>query len=905
MKSRLGALVIGTVLAATTVSASAQFSTAPGDSSGMSGSGNPFGQGVYGGVPVPGYQTPGFQGSGIQAPGYGYPGTGYGAQSPGCAYQPGSGYLPPGCQPSGFQGPGGTTTSGATTFPPSSSTTPGLLAPVIQAPMPQLPPSVLRRLGTTAVPTNVPGQFQFVPGQAFPGQMQPGQGFPGQMQSGQTVPGQLMPGQPMPGQFMPAQPMPGQFMPGQPMPGQLTPGQFMPGQPMPGQQFTDQFGNPIAPTVPATPLDQAANLLRPSDAGDMPMSSIELGFLGLVSAPGDPIRPLRQFGYPFFRTSVSTFMAVDDSPVGPEYVLGPGDDVTVNVWGQVDGSIMKTVDRSGQIVLPKVGAVRLWGLTYSEADRLIREQISRYFVGFKTNLTLGRLRMIRVNVVGEVAQPGSYNVGSLASLTNALVSAGGPSGTGSLREIRLHRNSHVVGTMDFYDYLLHGNRQNDFRLESGDTIFIPPVGRVAGVVGEVKRPAIYELKGPTKLSELIDLAGGVTPRAYLKRVQIVRAQPSAERAASDVDLTDFYAKNDTNADVMIENGDLVRIFTSDPRIYNTVRVDGAVKYTGDYEIRQGMRLSELLPASAVLPEAYLDRVEIARRNLDRSVQIIPVNLRQAWAGDKSQDLVLAKYDQIAVKVDRHEDTSLRLATIVLNGEFRRPGPYPIAVGETLSSVIRRAGGFTDRAYVKGAVFSRESLKRIESEQLQNFLRLQEQNLLADAGTTVIGGDKEDATERTQALQARKQLLLALSARTMVGRLVIKLDDPDRLDGTSDDVALEDGDALTVGQVPGSVLVIGAVRASTSVTFKDGSGMEYYLNRVGGMTEQADKKEIHIIKADGSAVAGFAKARVVEPGDTVVVPPKQEEKWRVLPTMKDVMATIGSALISFAALAVLF
>jgi protein involved in polysaccharide export with SLBB domain len=510
-----------------------------------------------------------------------------------------------------------------------------------------------------------------------------------------------------------------------------------------------------------------------------------------------------------------------------------------------------------------------------------------------------------VNVVGEIKQPGNYTIGSLATLTNGLVAAGGPGPTGSLRNIRVHRNGTVVGTLDFYDYLLKGERQNDVRLESNDTIFIPPIGPVAAVVGEVKRPSIYELKGATKISELIDLAGGVTPRAYLKRVQIVRANPSAERIAIDMDLTGLYSKADRSADVAIENGDLVRIFTSDPRIYNTVNVDGAVKYTGDYQVQNGMRISQLLPPDSVLPEAFVERVEIARRNPDRTVQLIAVNLRQAWAGDKSQDVPLIAQDRVSVRSGQNDATTIKLATVTLQGEFRRPGPYVIAAGETLSSVIRRAGGFNDRAYLKGAVFTRQSLRRIEQEQLNTFVRLQEERLLSDASAVVVGADKEESAERAQTTATRRELLRALASRVVLGRVVVKVNDPGRLEMTPDDLVLEDGDVLTVGQAPGSVLVLGSVRTSTSVTYRPGENLEYYLNRVGGLTQQADKKEIHVVKADGSATTGFAKFRDLEPGDTIVVPPKQEEKIRTLPTIRDVVQTMGSVLLSFAALAVLF
>src|SRR4029450_10753796 len=241
--------------------------------------------------------------------------------------------------------------------------------------------------------------------------------------------------------------------------------------------------------------------------------------------------PLRQYGYSMFAGNVSTFAPVDDIPVGPDYVLGPGDDVTINVWGALDSTLVRTVDRNGRIVLPKVGDLRIWGLTFSQADRLIRDELARFFRGFQTSVTMGRLRTVSVHVVGEVCQPGVYTLSSLATVTNALYSAGGPTKLGSLREVRLLRGNVQVARIDLYDFLQRGDRTRDYRLESGDTVFVPTIGDVVAVSGEVKRPAIYEIRSGTRLAAVVHLAGGVTPISYLKRVQIVRALPNAGGAA--------------------------------------------------------------------------------------------------------------------------------------------------------------------------------------------------------------------------------------------------------------------------------------------------------------------------------------------------------------------------------------
>jgi polysaccharide export outer membrane protein len=620
-------------------------------------------------------------------------------------------------------------------------------------------------------------------------------------------------------------------------------------------------------------------------------------FLGPYGAP------LRQYGYAVFSSYISTFAPVDDVPVGPDYVVGPGDSLTISMWGPLESTVLRTVDRNGQILLPKVGDVRVWGLTFAQTDRFIREQLGRYFRGFQTSVTMGRLRTMRVQVIGEVCQPGSYTVNSLATLTQALYSAGGPTKLGSLRNVRLLRNSHVVGEIDLYDFLLRGDRTRDYRLESGDTIFVPTIGDVAAVTGEVKRPAIYEIRNDVRLADIVEAAGGATPTSYLKRVQIVRAQQNAERVTVDVDLSDYYLKGDMESNPPIHGGDLVLIHKNDSRIYNTVKVDGAVKYPGVYELKPMMRLSQLLPADRLMPEAYVDRVEIARRRPDYSVEVISVNLKKAWAGDLDQDPLLKANDDVSVRTEMRATR-----TMTLSGQVARPGTYIIGEGERLSSLLDRAGGFTSRAYLKGSVFTRASLRKVEQEQLDAFVRVQEQRILAEASRSVAGGDKESGVIDASLVQARRDFLRALASRVAVGRMVIKLAPSEKLKATTEDIVLADGDSLDVPEPVDSVLVLGSVRNSTSVFYSPGTNVDEYVNRVGGYSKEADKKEIHIVRADGSAVAGFSNIRTVEAGDTIIVPRSEESKIRWLPTIRDGFSIFGSTLgtvASLATLAVLF
>jgi protein involved in polysaccharide export with SLBB domain len=668
---------------------------------------------------------------------------------------------------------------------------------------------------------------------------------------------------------------------------------------LPTPQLSAQPPQLLPLQLPQSPPQiQPTTLPQPQMIQAYPVAQVQpradQGFLGPFGAP------LRQYGYAMFAANVSTFAPVDDIPVGPDYVLGPGDDLSINVWGAVDSTLVRTVDRNGRIVLPKVGDLRLWGLTFSQADRLIRDELSRYFRGFQTSVTMGRLRTVTVHVVGEVCQPGVYTLSSLSTITNALYSAGGPTKLGSLREVRLLRSNVQVARIDLYDFLQRGDRTRDYRLESGDTIFVPTIGDVVAVAGEVKRPAIYEVVTGTRLADVVGLAGGITPTSYLKRVQVVRAVPDAERVTLDVDLASHYLKGDEASNPLINAGDLVLIHRADPRIYNVVKVEGAVRYPGTYELKPMMRIGQLLPADKLLPEAHAERVEVARRRPDLSMEILAVDLKKVWGGDQGHDLLLKPLDEVTVR------TELKSARMVqLSGQVVRPGIYTIAEGEKLSSVLERAGGFVDRAFLKGAVFTRAALRKTEQEQLEAFMKVQEQRMLASASTMIVGAEKEEVAAQQQALQARREALRLLASKVVVGRMVVHVDHAPTLRGTENDVVLIDGDSLTVPEAPQSVLVLGAVRNSTSVQYKEGAGVDYYINRVGGFSKEADKKEAHIVKADGSGISSFTNIRTVEAGDTIMVPPKEEEKVRTLPTIRDVMQTLGSALLGFAALAVLF
>lgn len=400
-----------------------------------------------------------------------------------------------------------------------------------------------------------------------------------------------------------------------------------PGAPPVGPGIAPSAGTGSLPTHPGllSPVLQQqvpqglSAQLSPEGVGEL---SIEDGFARFFILQGVTGR-LKQFGYNFFDVQFSGFPPVMDVPVGPDYVLGPEDTLTVHIWNVPDSSFNRSyvapVERDGTLFIPQVGAISVAGMTFSQATRLIQARLSSLLKRFEIHISMARLRTIKVYVVGEVVRPGAYEVSSLATASHALYAACGPAKSGSLRHIQIVREGKSVSELDFYRFFLKGDRTQDLRLQPGDTLMVPPIGSVAAIGGPVKRPAIYELAGQTGLVELVELAGGLTPTADRKRCQVFRVEAGQKRVILDVQLGDlFLAKRNVQGgaasatDPLIQDGDFVRIAAVPTQIENAVNLTGAIRNPGPYEFRPGMRLRDLLTPEQMLVDSYLDRAELAR-----------------------------------------------------------------------------------------------------------------------------------------------------------------------------------------------------------------------------------------------------------------------------------------------------
>jgi polysaccharide export outer membrane protein len=710
---------------------------------------------------------------------------------------------------------------------------------------------------------------------------------------------------------------------------------------------------------------------------------------------------LEQFGYAVFQTPVSTFAPITNVPVGPDYVIGPGDSFTVTLWGRIDARHTLVVDRNGQVILPEVGALKVWGMKFGALESYLYNEISRKFTDFKMSVTMERLRTIQVFIVGEAATPGTYTVSSLSTVINALFAAGGPSKNGSLRKIRLLRNGAEPNQVDLYEFLLGGDRSEDVHLQNGDTVFVPLIGPVVGVAGNVKRPAIYEMIQPMNLRQVLDLAGGVTFAGWLQRVQVERVEDHQRRIVADFNLSEQADPNEQKRalETVVRDGDLVKVFSVTAAERNVVYLEGHVVRPGMYEWKPGMRLRDIIASyDVVLPQPNLMAGEIERLvPPDMHPIVIPFNLSRLLAGDDSQNIELASQDTVRVfRWDQRHIETVRISGMVyepneyrltpqmrvrdlidragglrknaylrdaeitrydvrqsgvtterininlelvmsqdpeqnillhdydqlvvrpipdlafdrmaqITGEVRFPGTYPIRRDETLSSLIERAGGYTENAYLKGAVFTRKSAKEVQRRRLDQLIQRTEVSMLSGTNEAIGGAlDAETAQSQQTVLAAKKELLTKLQAVEITGRVVVKLTPLDDFRNSASDIQLEDGDSLVVPQTPGVVHVVGEVFNETSLLYQKDATVGYYLRRVGGTTDEADDKQVSVIKADGSVVSksqgggslvtwdseynqwsfgGFMGLQL-DPGDTIVVPRKLD-KFFWLKTTKDI------------------
>jgi protein involved in polysaccharide export with SLBB domain len=346
-------------------------------------------------------------------------------------------------------------------------------------------------------------------------------------------------------------------------------------------------------------------------------------------------RRLPVYGRLLFDQVPTTFAPVENVPVPGDYVLGPDDQLLIRAWGKIELNSRVTIDRNGQINLPRVGTVNVAGIHYSQVESYLRSAIGALFKDFDLNVTLGRLRTIQIYVLGNARQPGAYTVSSLSTLVDALFSSGGPSATGTMRDIQLRRDGKIITDFDLYDLVARGDKSKDVRLLPGDVIFIAPVGSQVAISGDINQPGIYEIKGDTTVGAALETAGGITSLASAERAVVERIDNHVNRSVQE------FALDAQGQAHVLKDGDLVRVFPLSPKFQNAVTLRGNVAVPGLYPWKEGMRVSDLIPSrSALITRDYWNRQNhlvqpIAKRPF-AGVRINPLTGRPEKTSDTLQ-----------------------------------------------------------------------------------------------------------------------------------------------------------------------------------------------------------------------------------------------------------------------------
>ena len=460
---------------------------------------------------------------------------------------------------------------------------------------------------------------------------------------------------------------------------------------------------PAAPSSSA-PEKQPSLKHRPNPYADIP------ALYDLYSQYSRRSPVLDRFGMDIFRNGTANPEALPmDLPVGPDYVLGPGDGLNIDLFGGAAQRLRRVVDRQGLVALPDVGNVQVSGRTMGDVQHMIQAALRTQFRDVQADVSLTRLRSIRVYVVGDVEHPGAYDISSLSTSLNAVYAAGGPTSAGSLRIFRHYRGQQLLEQVDVYDLLLRGVNAQMQRLESGDTIQVPPLGAQVTLEGMVRRPAIYELNGEKNLAEVLQLAGGVLPSGTLRHVDVERLEAHETRTMLRLDIPENNNQDSVTQaleDFKIQDGDKVQISPILPYADKTVYLDGHVFRPGKFAYRDGMKVTDLIKSyKDLLPEPYKQRAEVIRLSSpDNTPEVLAFNLEQALAG-KDDDLMLKPFDTVRVygRFD-FEDPPI----VTVTGEVRDPGDHVTNGVVHLRDAIFMAGGITSEAGSDGVQVFRKT-----------------------------------------------------------------------------------------------------------------------------------------------------------------------------------------------------
>ncbi len=570
---------------------------------------------------------------------------------------------------------------------------------------------------------------------------------------------------------------------------------------------------------------------------------------------------LKIFGQDFFENYTSSLKTYP-LPLGDDYIIGAGDIIIINVWGFFEQEYQKEVEIDGSIFIPGIGKIYLAGKSFREAKKIIEDKFYKKYKNIQVSVSGGKVKTINIYILGEVKKPGAYEIPPLLNIIDILAIAGGPNKNGSLRKIEIIKSNNERKFIDIYPILIKGEKPEIFQFQTGDVVFVHPSENLVGIVGGVRRPAIYELKS-MKFKELLDLSGGFLPVSDTSHIQIERIEKEKGKILIDID------ENELN-NLSLKNFDIIKVPLISAQLFYQVSVTGAVKTQRIYGWKEGIKISDILREDDLLPFAETERAEIIRIE-DGYRKIITFSPKKIFSGDNEENLILLPQDKIVIYSKERPEKKV---TVI--GEVKYPGEYVIETGEKLSNVIKRAGSFTSSAYPKGIVFLRETVKKQKEKQIEKFVK-EKSEVLKEALKTSTNLEEKQVIERT---------LIALEKLAEIepqGRIIVKLDKFEEFENSIYDILLENGDIIYIPKKPIYVSVIGEVNNPSNVLYDPGLTLNDYIQKTGGFTKDADRKGIFIVRVDGSSDKNLDR---IEGGDTIIIP--FEPKGEKLRFVKDIV-----------------
>lgn len=623
------------------------------------------------------------------------------------------------------------------------------------------------------------------------------------------------------------------------------------------------------------------------------------------------------FGSELFTTKSLSFEPNQNMPTPPNYILGPGDQLDINVYGVQQFGYSATISKNGTVNIPNVGEVFLSGLAFEAAKNKLQKQIGRIYStvatgSSKISVSVSNYRTILVTIIGA-QQSGNYRLSAMSSVYNALHVAGGPSDIGSYRKIELIRNNKIIRTIDLYRFLTKGDQSDNVSLTDNDMIRIPSYEARVTLEGEIKRPGIFETVAGENLQQIISYASGFTDNAYRNRILV------KQKTTSELKVTDLNEK--TFANYMPKAGDLISIDKILDRYENRVQIKGAVYRPGEYSLSNQsiMTIKDLIAKADGLKEnVYVKKASLIRQKEDFTKEYLNINLQEVLNGDASANLVLQKEDVLLIFYNQE---LLDTYKISIDGEVRKPGAYNYANGMTLYDLLLEAEYFTDKAASNVTVFRNKKdvvFNPNDTEKIVSFNLNIDPKSPEQAASFILEAQDHVVVRRIVTFETPQMVTLAGEVLYPGAYAIVKkeervLDFITRAGGLTDEadynairvvrnklnipidwyaisknptstrnLFLEQNDSISIPKKKLTVIVSGNVMFSTEVPYKKGKGLKYYLNNSGGVNDKGWLRKVYVVHANGSASTsgsflGFRNYPKVLPGSTIIVPEKPERQ----------------------------